>query len=146
MVYLSRIYTKTGDHGDTGLGDGSRVPKDHGRVTAYGAVDELNSVLGLFFVHLRESQAGPAMLDLIRGVQNDLFDAGADLCLPQKAEESPGQVLRGLRRAGSAAGAGDRSLERAIAAAQKLHPARRIRLGGMVSFCAHRVPARSATW
>ena len=48
MVYLSRIYTKTGDAGDTGLGDGSRVPKDHPRVTAYGTVDELNALLGIF--------------------------------------------------------------------------------------------------
>ena len=47
MVYLSRIYTKSGDQGDTGLGDGSRVPKDHPRVVAYGSVDELNAVLGL---------------------------------------------------------------------------------------------------
>ena len=50
MVYLSRIYTKTGDKGETGLGDGSRVAKDHPRVTAYGSVDELNSVLGLLLV------------------------------------------------------------------------------------------------
>ena len=47
MVYLSKIYTKSGDRGDTGLGDGSRVRKDHARVAAYGAVDELNAVLGL---------------------------------------------------------------------------------------------------
>jgi cob(I)alamin adenosyltransferase len=47
MVYLSRIYTKSGDRGDTGLGDGTRVPKDHPRVVAYGSVDELNAVLGL---------------------------------------------------------------------------------------------------
>src|SRR5438552_12123665 len=47
MVYLSRIYTKSGDAGETGLGDGRRVPKDHPRVAAYGGVDELNAVLGL---------------------------------------------------------------------------------------------------
>ena len=87
MVYLSRIYTKTGDHGDTGLGDGSRVPKDHPRVTAYGAVDELNALLGVFLVQL----ADPALSDLIRSVQNDLFDVGADLCLPQQDSE---KVLR----------------------------------------------------
>ncbi len=46
MVYLSRIYTKTGDKGDTSLGDGSRVAKDHARVAAYGSVDELNAVVG----------------------------------------------------------------------------------------------------
>jgi cob(I)alamin adenosyltransferase len=78
MVYLSRIYTKTGDAGDTGLGDGSRVPKDHPRVTAYGSVDELNALLGIFMTQLAP---GPT-LDLIRCVQNDLFDVGADLCVP----------------------------------------------------------------
>jgi len=54
MVYLSRIYTKTGDQGDTALGDGSRVPKDHPRVTAYGDVDELNAVFGLLLTTLAE--------------------------------------------------------------------------------------------
>src|SRR6266699_2219714 len=52
MVVLSRIYTKTGDQGETGLGDGSRVPKDHPRVIAYGGVDELNAVLGLLLAHV----------------------------------------------------------------------------------------------
>ncbi len=78
MVYLSRIYTKTGDAGDTGLGDGSRVPKDHPRVTAYGTVDELNALLGVFVTQL----APGSTRDLIGSVQNDLFDVGADLCLP----------------------------------------------------------------
>jgi len=90
MVYLSRIYTKTGDSGDTGLGDGSRVAKDHPRVTAYGSVDELNAVLGLLV-------AVPANLpeaELLRGIQNDLFDVGADLCVPPQKEEPEGQKLR----------------------------------------------------
>jgi cob(I)alamin adenosyltransferase len=90
MVYLSRIYTKSGDGGDTGLGDGSRVPKDHPRVAAYGSVDELNAVLGLLV-----SQFPQAMeIELVRSIQNDLFDVGADLCLPQSAEEKPGAHLR----------------------------------------------------
>ena len=89
MVYLSRIYTKTGDHGDTGLGDGSRVPKDHPRVTAYGTVDELNAVLGIF-----RTQLDVEMAALIRTMQNDLFDVGGDLCLPQSDGETAGQVLR----------------------------------------------------
>ncbi len=76
MVYLSRIYTKTGDQGETGLGDGSRVRKDHPRVAAYGSVDELNAVLGLVILH---GNGG----DLLRQIQNDLFDVGADLCVPQ---------------------------------------------------------------
>ena len=90
MVYLSRIYTKTGDAGETGLGDGSRVPKDHPRVTAYGTVDELNAVLGL----LVAGDPGGAENELLRSVQNDLFDVGADLCLPQPADEAPGAKLR----------------------------------------------------
>jgi cob(I)alamin adenosyltransferase len=94
MVYLSRIYTKTGDRGDTGLGDGSRVPKDHPRVTAYGTVDELNAILGIFLVHLHDDKAEAALIDLVRSVQNDLFDVGADLCLPPSEGEKPGQVLR----------------------------------------------------
>ncbi len=84
MVYLSRIYTKTGDLGDTGLGDGSRVPKDHPRVTAYGSVDELNALLGVFLLQVR----APKVLELLKSVQNDLFDVGADLCLPQKEGEA----------------------------------------------------------
>jgi cob(I)alamin adenosyltransferase len=90
MVFLSRIYTKSGDRGDTGLGDGTRVPKDHPRVAAYGAVDELNSVLGL----LLAGQAPLPETDLLRTIQNDLFDVGADLCLPQPGDETPGQRLR----------------------------------------------------
>jgi cob(I)alamin adenosyltransferase len=88
VVYLSRIYTKAGDSGETGLGDGTRVPKDHPRVAAYGAVDELNAVLGLLL------SQGPAEADLLRDVQNDLFDVGADLCVPQAGGESPGARLR----------------------------------------------------
>jgi cob(I)alamin adenosyltransferase len=90
MVYLSRIYTRSGDQGDTGLGDGTRVPKDHPRVAAYGTVDELNAVLGL----LLAQHPGAAESDLLRGVQNDLFDVGADLCLPQPPGEPAGARLR----------------------------------------------------
>ncbi len=92
MVYLSRIYTKTGDDGDTGLGDGARVPKDHPRVAAYGSVDELNAVLGLLLTS--GTSVDTSIADLIRGIQNDLFDVGADLCVPQAADEEPGKVLR----------------------------------------------------
>jgi cob(I)alamin adenosyltransferase len=84
MVYLSRIYTKTGDLGETGLGDGSRVPKDHPRVIAYGSVDELNALLGVLVGQV----ADQTMIDWIRGIQNDLFDVGADLCLPEKDSET----------------------------------------------------------
>jgi len=90
MVYLSRIYTKSGDAGETGLGDGSRVPKDHPRVAAYGAVDELNAVVGLLIA----SSPDLPESDLLRSIQNDLFDVGADLCLPRPADEPPGAKLR----------------------------------------------------
>src|SRR4051794_26495281 len=90
MVYLSRIYTRSGDQGETGLGDGTRVPKDHPRVAAYGGVDELNAVLGLLLsLHPR-----PAEADLVQSIQNDLFDVGADLCAPQPPDEAPGARLR----------------------------------------------------
>jgi cob(I)alamin adenosyltransferase len=90
MVYLSRIYTKTGDQGDTALGDGSRVAKDHPRVAAYGSVDELNAALGLLLAHHPEMSEA----ELLRGIQNDLFDVGADLCVPQPDGEAAGARLR----------------------------------------------------
>ena len=77
MVVLNRIYTRTGDAGDTGLGDGTRVPKNAARVVAYGTVDELNATLGL----ARLQAAGDTDAALMR-VQNDLFDLGADLAPP----------------------------------------------------------------
>jgi cob(I)alamin adenosyltransferase len=86
MVYLSRIYTKSGDQGETGLGEGSRVPKDHPRVAAYGTVDELNAVLGL----VRSQQPDQSEDGLLRAIQNDLFDVGADLCVPPDAEKKSG--------------------------------------------------------
>jgi cob(I)alamin adenosyltransferase len=89
MVYLSRIYTKTGDQGETSLGDGGRVAKDHPRVAAYGTVDELNAVLGLLVAQHPDVEA-----DLLRLVQNDLFDVGADLCVPQPTAEPLGARLR----------------------------------------------------
>ncbi len=90
MVYLSRIYTKTGDKGETALGDQTRVSKDHPRVAAYGTVDELNAVLGLL---LAQHQGLPDT-ELLRNIQNDLFDVGADLCVPRPPDEQPGARLR----------------------------------------------------
>ncbi|MGE3806150.1 MAG: cob(I)yrinic acid a,c-diamide adenosyltransferase [Gemmataceae bacterium] len=90
MVFLSRIYTKTGDQGETALGDGSRVPKDHPRVAAYGSVDELNAVLGLLLL----APGVDGERALLQSIQNDLFDVGADLCRPQAADETPAQHLR----------------------------------------------------
>jgi cob(I)alamin adenosyltransferase len=90
MVYLSRIYTKSGDAGETALGDGRRVPKDHPRVAAYGSVDELNSALGV----MRAQAPEQSEAELLRQIQNDLFDLGADLCLPEAPEEKAGAHLR----------------------------------------------------
>jgi cob(I)alamin adenosyltransferase len=90
VVYLSRIYTKTGDMGETALGDGTRVPKDHPRVAAYGSVDELNAVLGVLLAH----QPDTVEAELLRSIQNDLFDVGADLCVPPQAGEAADARLR----------------------------------------------------
>jgi cob(I)alamin adenosyltransferase len=79
MVLLSRIYTKTGDRGTTALGNGRRVAKDHPRIEAFGTVDELNSVLGM----ARAAGLDPETAGLLRTIQNDLFDVGADLCVPE---------------------------------------------------------------
>jgi cob(I)alamin adenosyltransferase len=79
MVYLNRIYTKSGDGGETSLGNGVRVSKTHVRIQAYGGVDELNSVIG---VTLAAGVPDELQLPLIR-IQNDLFDVGADLCVPE---------------------------------------------------------------
>jgi cob(I)alamin adenosyltransferase len=86
MVRLNRIYTRTGDDGSTGLGDGRRRKKDDPRVAAYGSVDETNSAIGL----VRLSTAGSSDADLsaidrvLARAQNDLFDLGADLCMPEE--------------------------------------------------------------
>ncbi|MEX0725220.1 MAG: cob(I)yrinic acid a,c-diamide adenosyltransferase [Planctomycetaceae bacterium] len=80
MVYLNRIYTRTGDDGETSLGDGTRVRKTHHRIAAFGTVDELNAVLGVALVApLDEVTSRRATM-----IQNDLFDVGADLCVPEK--------------------------------------------------------------
>jgi cob(I)alamin adenosyltransferase len=100
MVRLSKIYTKTGDDGSTGLGDGSRVEKSDVRVEAYGTVDEANAAVGVAVVACRDSLAAHAdervrsMLGTLLAVQNDLFDVGADLCCPIEPGEKPGSRLR----------------------------------------------------
>jgi cob(I)alamin adenosyltransferase len=78
-VHLTRIYTRTGDEGTTGLGDMSRVAKTDPRVVAYGDVDEANSSIG---VALALGELEPALVTLLTSVQNELFDVGADLCTP----------------------------------------------------------------
>lgn len=83
MVVLNRIYTRTGDAGDTALGDGARVPKHSPRVAAYGTVDETNATIGLARLHA----TGEADAALAR-IQNELFDLGADLCRPEHPEDA----------------------------------------------------------
>ena len=75
---LSKIYTRTGDDGSTGLGDGTRVPKDHARVEAYGCVDELNSVIGLLLTEV----LGDDLRAALTGIQHTLFDLGGELSIP----------------------------------------------------------------
>lgn len=84
-VNLTRIYTRTGDAGETHLGDMSRVPKTHPRIEAYGDVDELNSQLG---VVVASGQLDEQTAAWITRIQNDLFDVGADLCVPPDAPDT----------------------------------------------------------
>ena len=104
MVRLNKIYTRTGDDGTTSLGDGERVTKYNIRVEAYGSVDEANAAIGLIITHLdkdgeidKDSETDKdgenatlyhGIADELLHIQNDLFDLGADLCVPDK-----GQVL-----------------------------------------------------
>ncbi|MDE3115051.1 MAG: cob(I)yrinic acid a,c-diamide adenosyltransferase [Pseudomonadota bacterium] len=87
MVRLNRIYTRTGDKGTTGLGDGTRLPKHAPRIVAYGTVDEANATIGLARLHT--SGELDAMLARI---QNDLFDLGADLCVPEDGRKAEGAL------------------------------------------------------
>lgn len=90
MVKLNRIYTKTGDDGTTGLGDGSRVPKTSLRVEAYGTVDEANATIGVAVLQAGPSPVHKDVADLLRSIQHDMFDVGADLCVPIKPGEAAG--------------------------------------------------------
>lgn len=87
---LSKIVTRTGDAGTTGLGDGSRTTKDSLRIDAIGEVDELNSMLGVLLCEDLPEAVRGALLD----IQNDLFDLGGELCLPGMAVIKDGQVAR----------------------------------------------------
>lgn len=79
---LSKIYTRTGDDGTTGLGDGSRTAKDSRRVEAYGTVDELNSVIGVVVAEFAQAERGEELVSLLLDVQHHLFDLGGELCIP----------------------------------------------------------------
>jgi cob(I)alamin adenosyltransferase len=112
MVYLSRIYTKAGDQGETGLGDGSRTWKDSPRMIAIGEVDELNAVLGLVLATTQLEA------ELLRSIQNDLFDVGADLCVPIP-QVGPGDSA--LRITGAQSERLEREIDRLNERLQPLH-------------------------
>ncbi|MGN2242432.1 cob(I)yrinic acid a,c-diamide adenosyltransferase [Frateuria sp. GZRR33] len=88
---LSKIYTRTGDDGSTGLGDGSRVPKDSARVAAYGTVDELNSTIGMV---LACDGVPPDVREALTQVQHELFDLGGELCIPGMAMVQDADIAR----------------------------------------------------
>lgn len=93
MVVLNRIYTRTGDTGETGLGSGERLSKAHLRIDAYGTVDETNSVLGLARLHTQHVRF--ALLDaMLARIQNEMFDLGADLCVPDRGQKLDYEALR----------------------------------------------------
>ncbi|MFM1814180.1 MAG: hypothetical protein RLZ98_875 [Pseudomonadota bacterium] len=102
MVVLNKIYTRTGDDGTTALGNGARVAKTSARVVAFGTVDETNATIGLVRAELAANpgnddtqQATLAKLaTMLAEIQNDLFDLGADLCVPASGDEQPGTALR----------------------------------------------------
>jgi cob(I)alamin adenosyltransferase len=87
---LTKIYTRTGDDGSTGLGNGARVPKDSLRVAAYGTVDELNSFIGLLLTNELPQTIRAALLQ----IQHELFDLGAELCIPGHRVLQEAQVTR----------------------------------------------------
>jgi cob(I)alamin adenosyltransferase len=91
MVVLNRIYTRTGDAGETALGSGERVSKANIRIAAYGTVDETNATVGLLRLHTKGLEKLDAMLARI---QNELFDLGADLCVPDRGEKLEWEPLR----------------------------------------------------
>ncbi len=92
MVVLNKIYTRTGDDGTTALGSGERVPKQAVRIAAYGTVDETNATIGMARIHLA---GGHQEVDaMLQRIQNDLFDLGADLCVPERGEAPERERLR----------------------------------------------------
>lgn len=92
MVVLNRIYTRTGDDGTTALGTGQRLKKYDLRIESYGTIDETNAAIGMARIHLAGQ---PPDLDAMLGrIQNDMFDIGADLCVPDRGEKTDYEPLR----------------------------------------------------
>ncbi len=92
MVKLNKIYTRTGDKGTTALGSGKRVPKFALRIAAYGTVDETNAAVGVVRLHMEP--AYKLVDEMLMRIQNDLFDLGADLCVPDTGEKLSYEPLR----------------------------------------------------
>ena len=139
MVRLSKIYTKTGDSGETGLGDGSRISKASLRIAAIGAVDEANSAIGIARCHAVASNGceGDADMMLAR-IQNDLFDLGADLSAPEDGRNAEGRLR--------ISGAQVERLEREIDAMNEtLAPLTSFILPGGTALAAHLHLARAIT-
>ena len=95
MVVLNRIYTRTGDTGETALGSGERVSKANLRIAAYGTVDETNATVGVARLH---TAALPELDAMLARIQNELFDLGADLCVPDRGQKLDHEPLRILPR------------------------------------------------
>lgn len=132
MVVLNRIYTRTGDKGDTALGTGKRVAKYDPRIEAYGTVDETNACVGV-----ARLSADAALDQMLARVQNDLFDLGADLCIPEDGSEIAAKALR-------ISDAQVDRLEREIDAMnEKLQPLRSFVLPGGTAAAAHLHVART---
>ncbi|WP_297770130.1 cob(I)yrinic acid a,c-diamide adenosyltransferase [uncultured Roseovarius sp.] len=128
MVVLNKIYTRTGDAGETALGNGARVAKHSARVTAYGTVDEVNATVGLARLH-----ATGETDDALARIQNDLFDLGADLCRPDMEKDTEAEYTP-LRMAPSQV----ERLEAEIDAMNKqLEPLRSFILPGGSALAAH---------
>ena len=92
MVLLNRIYTRGGDAGTTSLGTGERRPKSDLRIDAFGTIDETNATIGLARLSTRENL--PSLDEKLARAQHDLFDLGADLCIPPASEKADRQTLR----------------------------------------------------
>ena len=94
MVRLNKIYTRTGDDGTTGLGDGQRRKKYDLRVAAYGTVDEANAAIGMARLYTAQSPELARLDEILARIQNDLFDLGADLCTPETGKDLGYEPLR----------------------------------------------------
>jgi cob(I)alamin adenosyltransferase len=93
MVVLNRIYTRTGDAGETALGTGERVSKAHLRIQTYGTVDETNAVVGIARLHTA-AETYRKLDQMLARIQNELFDLGADLCMPESGSQPDHEPLR----------------------------------------------------